>query len=199
MSDPPPPAQEPHTVVYGAARPPRKSRWKLWLALGGGAVLFIALGCVGLFGWFFLGGKAEVDPVVDDFIATIEAADYAGAYQKTGTEWQQLQTPETFAQTIKLIQDTMGPLQSKSFAGFNIERKPDGSMAVSRYHGQFANAQGEIAVSLSNAGGNWRVVGYRVDSPLFLTVLACKHCGAIAEKLAAFCPQCGKPMTAQED
>lgn len=195
MSEPPianpPPAE---LVEYGIAPPPRKSRWKLWLVLGiGAAVLGVAI-CAGGFSWLILGGKAEVEPAVEAFLAKIGAEDYAGAYDSIGPEWKNLQTLEQFTKMHQIFRKHLGPLQSKTFADFNIKRDSGASVAVIGYRANFKNAAGAITVTLTNSTGDWKVAGHRVDSPFFTKLLTCEHCKTVNESLGKFCSSCGKPL-----
>ncbi|UCG34341.1 MAG: DUF4019 domain-containing protein [Phycisphaerales bacterium] len=189
-----PPVTESRPLDYSASPPPRKPRAKRWLAFGFGGVLLLVVICGGGFAWLILGGKAEVEPIVEDFLARLEKQDYSGAYNRLGTEWKSIDTLEAFTKLEKRMREVTGPLQSRELEGFNIQRATGGSIAVCTYTGQFANGAGSITITLTDSSGSWKVVGHRIDSPLFIQVLTCPHCGAVSQSLADYCPSCGKPM-----
>ena len=173
---------------------PRKSRWVRWLLVGGLIFTVLAALCAGGFAWLWLGGKSEVEPIAEAFLAAIEQEAYSEAYASLGPEWKSIDTLESFTNLEGVIRQAMGPLNTKTFYSFTIDRRTGGGIAVLVYTGQYENGRGQVTITLSDKLGQWKVVGHRVDSPLLLKVLTCPHCGAVNKQLAAFCSACGEPM-----
>jgi hypothetical protein len=200
MSETPVPDPAPAQLVdYGQVAPPKKSRWKLWLGLGLGSVVLVALFCAGGIAWFVVGGKAEVEPVAEAFLAKIENQDYAGAYDSIGPEWKGIHDLEQFTKFQKLFRKHLGPLQSKSLDDFNIKNDSGTRIAVMGYAASFKNATGNITLTLTHSTGTWKVAGHRVDSPLFAKLLTCANCKNVNATLGEFCTFCGKPLKLPED
>ena len=113
------PQTDSRVLDYGVFRPPRKSRAKRWLAVGGAGFLLLVVICGGGFAWLIVGGRAEVRPIVDDFFARIDKQDYVGAYNNVlGPEWRSIDTLESFTRLEERMREIMGPPQSRSSAGY---------------------------------------------------------------------------------
>lgn len=181
-------------LAYGTSLPPKKSRWKIWLGLGIGGLLLVIAVCAGGFSWLILGGKAEVEPAVEAFLTQVESEDYTGAYNSLGPEWKTKDTQVSFEHLEKVIRLTMGSMQSKTFEGFHIDWKNGKSVAEITYNAIFTKGGGELALTLMKSTGTWKVVGHRVNSPLFVKTLTCPHCKTVQDGMGEYCSKCGKKM-----
>lgn len=174
--------------------PPRKSRWVLWTSLGcGGAVLVLAI-CGGGIVFLLWQGKSSVEPAVNEFLAKLDRQDYTAAYASIGREWKAIQKEQAFTEFETRIRELLGPPQSKSTRGFQINTTPQGGKAVMTYAVTYAKGSGTMTITLSKEGGAWKVIGHRVDSPSLLQALKCPKCGRVNQALGKFCSNCGAAM-----
>ena len=68
------------------------------------------------------------------------------------------------------------------------------SLAFANYSAVFAKGTGTIKATFSNSSGEWRVMGWRVDSSLLPALLTCKNCKNVSKSPAELCPTCGQSM-----
>ena len=188
----PPPLAQP--VISSYSTPPKKSRWKLWLGLGIGGFVVVAIACAGGFGWLILGGKAEVEPVAAAFLDRLETKDFDGAYQATGPKLQATVAREDFVRVEKVIHMFMGSLRSKSLQSFDIHRATGDSEAEITYSAVFANGAATIDLTVTQSAGTWKVTGHVVRSPVIDNALKCPKCGAVQKNVDYYCSSCGAKM-----
>jgi zinc-ribbon domain len=175
-------------------------------------VLTVILVCVGLFvaaialcvGVLFLGYRtadADLSPKIDEVFAAINDGTLAEKYATATTpEFQQVMTKEQFIELGAMIKAKLGPLKSKSMTQFNIRQLNADSFADVAYDATFEQGTGAVQARFRKVDGNWRLVSFRVNSPVFLQDLAtkpCPHCGQPVPASAKFCPACGKPVAEQ--
>jgi ssDNA-binding Zn-finger/Zn-ribbon topoisomerase 1 len=168
------------------------------LVLGCGLLVVLVALCGGGFALFMAQGKAKIDPVAEAFVQKLNAKDYSGAYASIGPEWKKIQEPAKFEEFLTLIHDVMGSCQSKSVTSMNFKSLGSGSTAQVVYSAKFTNGSGTIRASFTNSSGPWKVVGWRVESPLFKQALTCPKCNQTSKNLAKFCPSCGAPLVGKD-
>ncbi|HUN80804.1 MAG TPA: DUF4019 domain-containing protein, partial [Phycisphaerae bacterium] len=162
------------------------------LIIGGSVILLIVVSIAGLV-WMWNKNRNVVEPIADSFLRQVESQDYDAAYQSLGPEWKKKDNEAAFSHLENVMRRVMGPLQSKTFETFDVNRSTEGSMAVIGFHGVFQNGGGDISLTLMDSTGQWRVVGHRINSPIFIKALTCPNCKKLNKEMSAFCPSCGKP------
>lgn len=165
-----------------------------WILGGCAGLVVLGVLCAGGFGVLMMQGQAEVKPVADLFVGRLVAEDYEGAYESIGPEWKAVQSKEQFEDTMVAIHGVMGPLQNRNQQGLRVNSHTGTSTAVVTYAGTFEKGPGTIKASFSDKSGTWRVIGWRVESPLFAAALTCPSCKQKAASLSRFCPSCAAPM-----
>ena len=98
-------------------------------------------------------GYSAVEPVVEAYLALIEAEDYSAAYDVLGDEFRRVDSPQSFTKLQRRFRAILGPLQAKRAHGFQVKHGTAGSMAVVQYAATFANGDAEIIITVSKASG----------------------------------------------
>jgi hypothetical protein len=175
-------------------------------------VITVILVCAGLFvaaialcvGVLFLGYRtadADLSPKVDQIFAAINDGTLGEKYAtETTLEFQQVMTRQQFEELGATIKAKLGPLKFKTMTQFNIRQINADRFADVAYDASFEQGTGTVQARFRKVDGDWRLVSFRVNSPVFLQDLAtkpCPHCGQPVPASAKFCPACGKPVTEQ--
>ena len=101
------------------------------------------------------------------------------------------------AQLGVAIKTHLGSLKAKKLIQFNIQQFNADRCADVAYSATFEKGSGEIRIRFRSIDGEWRLVGFHVNSPQFLeepSTTACPYCGETCPEGAKFCPKCGKPL-----
>ena len=170
------------------------------LVLGGCGCLTI-IGLLSCGGLLFVGYKAATDsagPEVDHLFTTIESGTFADTYETDTTpEFRKLTSKEQYADIGNAVQARLGRLKSKSLKTFNMQQQNADSLIDVQYNGEFENGKGTIFAKLKKDGEKWKLVSFRVNSPVFeqdLATAKCPKCGAPHAAAAKFCPACGASL-----
>lgn len=167
------------------------------LACGGLSVIVIAA-CAGFFFFTFRNMDAAVSPKIDALFAAIDNGTFGDTYAtETAPELRQATTRKEWEQLGLAIKTRLGSLKAKKLIQFNIQQFNADRCADVVYSATFEKGSGDIRTRFKSINGEWRLVGFRVNSPEFLKDLsttACPHCGEACPATAKFCPKCGKPL-----
>jgi len=177
-------------------QPRPSSPWK-WVIIGCLAVAVLGTCCVGgiaASGYFVYQQATATDPTVNEFLAKVKAGDRAGAYEAIDQEWKDVQTPEQFDRFIRMVDDIMGGLRSKTRQSWNVKALPGKLQAQIVYSGTFEKGEGVMTIVLFKKGEVWRVAGFTVNSHNFDNKGPCPNCGKTTFLGASFCYECGKPF-----
>jgi hypothetical protein len=171
------------------------------LACGGLLLAAIAV-CAGFFYFAFKNMDAAVSPKIDELFAAIDGGTFSGKYEaETTPEFKKATSHEQWDQLGSAIKSRLGSLKAKHITQFNVQQLNADQFADVTYSATFEKGSGDIVARLRNAGGQWRLVAFRVNSAEFLKDLstkACPFCGEACPASAKFCPKCGKPLTDRE-
>ncbi len=92
----------------------------------------------------------------------------------------------------------LGKLKSKTLRGFKMKQHNADSYMDVTYAAVFEKGQGTVTARLKKNDGDWKFVGFRVNSPVFEQDIAsqkCPSCGQPHSAKAKFCPSCGAAMS----
>lgn len=187
--------------TFQAEPPPPKKRGPLpFLLLGcGGVFLLVVVACGGL---IYLGIKQadQVAPEVDKLFAAIDDGTYADAYRSTTTpNFRTNVSPQEFELIAEAVREHLGPLQSKSFRGFNTSTDENGTTSEVTYAATFAQGNATLTVRYRGQGERWLLDELTIDAPSInehLAASTCPHCDTMVAASAAFCPNCGESLRA---
>ena len=169
----------------------KKSGLRKWLK----AALVLAACVIAFLGWqyvLFQREKAKVEVVVADYLSAVEAEDYPVAYELLAPETKARESISSYERVQRIFRQTVGPMQSRTNAGWNVYRGTNGGQAVFAYDTKFAKGSGVITLSFVDTNGRWEVSGHRIDSPLFVELLTCPSCKNVQKGFSPYCPACGK-------
>jgi hypothetical protein len=172
------------------------------LACGG---LFLALvaACAGFFYYTYQSMDVSLSPKIDALFAAIDDGTFGETYETiAAAELRHLQTKAKYEETGQIIKARLGSLRSKSRTQFNIQQVNATTIADVAYSAVFEKGKGTILAQFKTVGGQWRLTGFRVNSPEFEKALVtekCPHCGEAHPASSKFCPSCGKPLTPTEE
>lgn len=136
--------------------------------------------------------KASVEAIATAYLNAVESGNYAAAYKQLAPETQALQSLATYERAQEIFRRTLGAIQSRTNAGWNIFKSTSGGRAEFRYDTKFANGSGVITLGFVDSNGKWIVSGHHIDSPLFVNVLTCPSCEHVQKDFSPYCPACGK-------
>ncbi|MGH7129326.1 MAG: zinc-ribbon domain-containing protein, partial [Planctomycetaceae bacterium] len=174
----------------------------LWSALGAIALVCAVAGAVFL-GFQFFGVHKEISAEVDSLFEAISAGEFGETYATaTAPEFRKVTTQDQYHQIGESVRTRLGPLQSKTLQQFNLRYLSGYKYATVAYAGQFQHGPGTIQAQFRSQSGDWLLVSFRVDSPLFLQDLptaACPTCGKPHTESAKFCPHCGADLKRGEE
>jgi rubrerythrin len=165
----------------------------------------MAAACGGLLYFGYKTANDSVGPKIDHLLAAIENDTFGDTYETDTTpEFQAATSKEQYADLGNAIATGLGSLKSKSLKSFKFnmqQHNADSSVDVS-YNARFEKGNGEIVAKLKKQDGEWKLVTFRVNSPLFQQDIAtakCPKCGAPHAASARFCPSCGAPLAQPDD
>jgi hypothetical protein len=156
-------------------------------------VVLVVVAAVGFF-FLFQYGKANITPVVDEFLTAAEGGQYDHAYAMVADEWKQKIPRDEFPTLFERIHETLGSRQSLSMRGIKLMTGTSDAVARADYAATYEKGDAEITFNLKEHDGQWRVVGVFYHSPLLETAFKCPNCGANNSFDAKFCAKCGKPL-----
>jgi hypothetical protein len=167
----------------------------LVLAICGCLGVLAVIGCGGLLYLGYRTANDSVSPTIDQLFAAIESGSFADTYEtKTTPEFQSVTSKEQYGEIGQAISARLGKLKSKSLRGFNMRQHNADSLVDVTYGAAFEKGEGTIVAQLKRNAGEWKIVSFRVNSPIFQQDMAtqrCAKCGAPHAKAARFCPACG--------
>lgn len=168
----------------------------------GGLFIAAVASCAGYFFLAFRNMDATVSPTIDELFAAIDQDTFAETYDtRTSSELQEAVTREQYEELGRTIKTRLGPLKSKSLRQCNVRQFNGDRFADVTYNANFENGSGTISGRFKRDGERWLVVSVRVDSPELRKDFAtgkCVHCGEPHTTSAKFCPNCGKPLAADQ-
>ncbi len=171
----------------------------LILGLCGGAVLLLIVICGGLLYSGYRNADASISPKIDAMFAAIANHQSADSYAgDTTPELKKLVTKEQFVAMNEAINLRLGKLKSKTLRGFKMKQHNADSYMDVTYAAVFEKGQGTVTATLKKNDGDWKFVGFRVNSPVFEQDIAsqkCPSCGQPHSAKAKFCPSCGAAMS----
>jgi hypothetical protein len=161
-----------------------------------GCLTMVALVVVAAVGFFFLFqyGKANITPVVEEFLTAAEGGQYDHAYAMVADEWKEKTPRDEFPTLFERIHETLGARQSLSMRGISLHSGTSDTVAKADYAAAYEKGDVDITFNLKKRDGQWRVVGVFYNSSLLETASKCPNCGAINSFDAKFCAKCGKPL-----
>jgi hypothetical protein len=170
----------------------------------------IAIGC-GVFGvaviaacggLLYVGYKTaqkSVGPEIDRLFAAIDDGTFAETYETATTqEFRSATSREQYAQIGKAVSTRLGRLKSKSLKSVNMRQHNADSYVDVAYDAQFEKGPGQILAKMKREKDQWKLVNFRVNSPVFQQDIAtakCPKCGAPHAASARFCPSCGARLS----
>jgi hypothetical protein len=166
--------------------------------------LFIATvaSCAGVLFFAYRSMDTAVSPAVDEMFAAIDNDSFVDTYDThTTAEFKKTVTRAQYERLGQAIKNRLGTLKSKSLHQFNVRQFNADVFADVAYNATFEKGSGTITAKLKKEAGQWRFVGFHVESPAFQQDLAtrkCPHCGEPHAANARFCPKCGKQLTEEK-
>ena len=127
-----------------------------WLVFG--AVLLVSCG-----------GTDEAKQGVDEFRTAVAAKNYHDIFEHADPEMRQSGTEEQFVEFMKALDKKLGPWQSAEEGVWTVSQSPAGRIVNLTYQSQFANGPGTERFMWRIENGQASLVGYHVDSPLWVT------------------------------
>jgi len=165
------------------------------------AVVMVA-SCGGFLYFGYKTASDSVGPKFDRLFAAMADDTFADTYETDTTpEFQAATTKEQYADIGKAVVTQLGDLKSKSLKSFNMQQHNADSTIDVTYNARFEKGSGEIVAKLKKQDGDWKLVTFRVNSPLFQQDLAtakCPKCGAPHPASARFCTACDAPVATQQ-
>lgn len=159
---------------------------------GGVGVLLIAT-CAGLFYTGYKNADAAVSPKIDAMCIAIVNDDLVNSYaNETATEFKNAVSEEQFVSLGRDIALQLGSLKTKSMQGFKLKQQNAKSYIDVSYAAVFEKGSGTIIATLKKQDGEWKFIGFRVNSPVFTQ--KCPSCGKPCASIAKFCPVCGTSL-----
>ncbi len=155
--------------------------------------------CGGLLYSGYRNADASISPKIDAMFAAIANHQSADSYAgDTTPELKKLVTKEQFVAMNEAINLRLGKLKSKTLRGFKMKQHNADSYMDVTYAAVFEKGQGTVTATLKKNDGDWKFVGFRVNSPVFEQDIAsqkCPSCGQPHSAKAKFCPSCGAAMS----
>lgn len=164
----------------------------------GVAAIGIAL-CGGLMYMGYKDANTAVSPQIDSLLAAIESGTADSTYDThTSEELRTNVSREDYVAACEEIGLRMGRLKSKSRQGFKMRYLTGESIVDVTYAAEFEKGPGTIIARLKRHGDEWRIILFRVKSPVLKqasATLECQNCGRLHEADAKFCPSCGEAIS----
>lgn len=145
----------PETPVDEGWRRSHQAVWLIVVVLVAVAALYVSFGAR---------PKAAPRIAADRFLAGVESQKYDGLYGTIAERWKQEQSKEEFVRYFQEIEKSIGPLQSTQFVQLIREKGLKNEEAEVAYEGTFAHGGFSFTISLTNASGHWKPLGFRLDS-----------------------------------
>lgn len=175
---------------------------KIGVALASCAAVFLLL-IAAAAAFLYYGFKttdATVSPKIDSLFAAISDGTFADGYEvETTQEFRDVTTKEDYAAIAQAIKRRLGDLQSKSLQSFKLNQWNATSTLAVAYDAQFQKGKGTILATFEKRGDAWKILSFRVNSPLFESDLVCPKCGEACALSDRFCPSCGEPLPEEEE
>lgn len=185
------------------AAPPRTSNTAKTVAIifaCSAGIGVVAIGSCG--GLLYVGYKradSSASPRIDDMFAAIDQDSFAETYDTMTTRaFRDVVTKEQYTELGHAIKSRLGAFQSKSLRSVKMHQSTSGRYLEVRYDARFEKGNGTIRARMTEEGGEWKFVSFRVESPLFakpLATTACESCGEPRPSNARFCPSCGAKIS----
>jgi hypothetical protein len=167
----------------------------------GCSVLGVALiaVCGGLLYSGYQTATSSVGPEIDRLFTAMANGTFPETYTTaTTSEFRSATSKEQYAEIGNAVSTRLGKLKTKSLKSFNMQQQNASSYVDVTYDASFEKGAGQIIAKLTQEDGEWRLVNFRVNSPVFQQDIAtakCPKCGAPHASGARFCPACGAPLT----
>jgi|GEM_PF-6362362 len=116
-------------------------------------------------------GRKEGDKVVAVFFEKLNAQDYEGAYALCSRECQRVTSYEDFERMAGHLGDRLGRLKEKKSQGFHFFYgfSPKGGTQITlNYALLYEKAEGGATFRLVREDGEWRILGFNINSPALL-------------------------------
>lgn len=182
----------------GNAAAPGRNMW-IWVLLAvGGFFLLGLLACAEVAGGTFYYGyrnSQQASEKIDEiFQAAADEQQFDALYdQMTTSEYRNATPRESHKQMGQLIRDRLGRFKSKT-ARQTFRSMTNGRWRMNvEYDMYFEQGSGTLKSSLQWEDGEWKLLGWRLESPR-LWAQTCPQCGAMTTINSAYCPSCGKML-----
>lgn len=124
--------------------------------------------CAGIIYLGYSSADAKASPYIDQMFAAIENGTFGQTYDTLASkELQAAVSREEYEEMGNAISERLGPLKSKSLLSFNMQTNMEGSSMDVSYSAEFAKGKGTIDANLIKEDGDWKFLGFHVNSPLF--------------------------------
>jgi hypothetical protein len=190
----------PLPVAQQVAQPvqPRRNPIILWIFLIIGVLVIGFLVCAGIIGsvaFSLSKASTETSSRVDLLFEDINAGNFGAVYEtKFADGYRKVVSPEQHAAIGEACRQSLGKLKSKSTHSLHTRNINGTSCIVAIYNCQFEKGQAFVNVTLQWEEGDWRFLGFRVQSPKLAETMKCPSCGGPHSLDAKFCPKCGKAL-----
>ena len=95
------------------------------------------------------------------WLALVDAHDWAASWAATGQQFRELNTKEKFAETAESVQPKLGATLSRTFQSQEFVPAPPSGYEMVKFHTKFAEKPDTVeTIALRQEEGKWRVVGY---------------------------------------
>lgn len=115
------------------------------------------------------GGTDEAKRGVDDFRAAVANKKYHEIFENADPEMRQSGNEDQFVEFMNALERKLGPWQSAEEGVWTVSQSPAGRIVNLTYTSQFANGTGTERFMWRIVDGKALLVGYHVDSPLWVT------------------------------
>jgi len=175
----------------------------LVLGLCGGVGLLL----IAIFGGLLYSGyrnaDASISPKIDAMFVAIANDQFANSYAvETTPELKKVVAEEQFVALGKAIDLQLSKLESKTLRGFKMKQRNAHSYMDVTYAAVFEKGKGTVTATLKKQEGDWKFVGFRVNSPVFEQDIALKKCPSCSQphsSTAKFCPSCGAALLVEPE
>ena len=171
-------------------------------AIAGTAVLGI-MSCAGFLYLGYQDASREAGPRIDALFSALRDGSFPGTYERlTSEELRNAVSKDEWVALGRTVDLRLGDLKSKSLNSFQTRKLLKGAYLDVTYKAEFENGPGVILAKLKKEKGEWRFMGFRVNSPVFdqdFVTAECPACGEPHKPRARFCPACGERLVAHAD